>query len=160
MCVCVCVCMYTCMCVYRCIYIYMYIYICIYTYIYRQRVGALPPPQHPNTHYARAVGVTRVVHHKRHRPQQHLEGGVGVYTILEYQHQYCTLNGETGGLGGNHILPNTDCKIERGQYRRCLVPSIVLSAQSLIQQTNIGIARMMSAVSGTTGFALASQNYI
>ena len=40
-----------------------------------------------------------------------------LYPILEYQYQYCMLNGNTRGLGGTHILPNIDCKIQRGAVK-------------------------------------------
>jgi len=35
--------------------------------------------------------------------------------LARYSHdQYCTLNGQTGEAGGNHLLRNIDCKIQQG----------------------------------------------
>jgi len=55
-------------------------------------------------------------------------------------YQYCMLNGETWGPGGNRLLRNVDYTIHPGglQYRTCWMPRIVLtSAHSLNEQTNI-----------------------
>jgi len=66
------------------------------------------------------------------------DGVIGLHRYCYYQ--YCMLNGRTGGAGGNHILRDIDCKIQRGglQSKRCCMPIIVLtSAQSPNKQTNV-----------------------
>ena len=35
----------------------------------------------------------------------------------QYQYESCVLNSKSGGSGGNHLLPNIDCNIQRGAMK-------------------------------------------
>jgi len=94
-------------------------------YIYIYNITSLPilgtslPPSPPRVDSQRSPTAHLCPGMRAQRPGCRGTKGshVGLYTILEYQYQYSMLNGKTGDLGGNHILPNIDFKIQRGAIK-------------------------------------------
>jgi len=110
-------------------YMYMYIYMYIYIYIYIHTYICT----YIHTHiYMYTLTLHSWSQHRCHmRWPFKSKLSLAFTRYWQYQYHYCMLNKKTGGSEGNHILPNLDCKLQRGAIKE------VSSAQNSIDLCRI-----------------------